>query len=520
MTAPDTEITDSVVKFPSKPDARGVVEKARRKSVPVSIGGIELLPIEHLLAAGKAMREQVPRASHAKWKKDPSRADPIKILQAGDAGRLEELVPIRYGRMLQSPLAFVRGSAGVMAADLAKTPVTGIRVQACGDCHLMNFGGFATPERNIIFDINDFDETLPAPWEWDVKRLVASFVLAARSIGLSDKQGRDTAIITAQSYRKGMRNFARMHPLEVWYHRFTADDFVNTLPKERRREMRNRIDKALSRPGSEMDYPKLAEMVGGQIGIRDAPPVLFHPDLEQAPFGKMLEEVFVAYRENLREEYRILLGAYRVVDAALKVVGIGSVGRRCWVVLLMSATNQPLFLQFKEAAESVLEPYAGKSLYPHHGQRVVMGQRRMQPSSDIFLGWVTVPLPGPQKERHYYGRQLRDAKIKPVLETFDAEMLTLYGDMCGLILARACKAARPLHDQRLSRLKRSVRRGDGGFCHGLCGPGRAGLRRAEDRGEERQDPSLSRGVVVGKMGTVGRFALGGGTGPQASPTST
>jgi uncharacterized protein (DUF2252 family) len=437
MTPGDAETANLAVKVPSKPLARGVVEEARGNIVPVSIGGIELLSVERLLGAGKAMRERVPRASHAQWKQDRSRADPIKILQAGDAGRLEQLVPIRYGRMLQSPFAFFRGSAAVMAADLAKTPVTGIRVQVCGDCHLMNIGGFATPERNVIFDINDFDETLPAPWEWDVKRLVTSFVLAARSIGLKDEQGRDAAAAVARSYRKGMRAFARMHPLELWYHRFTGDDFVNMLPKGRRQEMRERIDKALSRPGSEMDYPKLTGIVGGQLRIRDVPPLIFHPDLEQAPFGKMLEGVFAAYRESLEDERRILLSAYRVVDAALKVVGVGSVGRRCWIVLLMSATNQPLFLQFKEAVESVLEPYAGKSVYAHQGQRVVMGQRLMQPSSDIFLGWVTVRLPGPQKERYYYGRQLRDAKIKPMLETFDAEMLAHYAKMCGIILARS-----------------------------------------------------------------------------------
>jgi uncharacterized protein (DUF2252 family) len=436
MTSPDTNITEPVVKFPSRPEAGGATEKMRPSSVPLSMSGTELVPVERLLAGGKAKREQVPRTAHAKWKEDEHRSDLIETLQAGDAGRLEELIPIRYGRMLQSPFAFYRGSAVVMAADLAKTPVTGIRVQACGDCHLMNFGGFATPERNIIFDINDFDETAPAPWEWDVKRLVASFVLAARSIGLRDGQGRDAATSAARSYRESLRAFTKMHPLQLWYHRFTAGDFVNMLPKRARQAMQNTIQKASSRSGSEMDYPKLAEMVGGHIGIRDAPPLIFHPGVEQAPFGSMLEEVFAAYRDNLGDERRVLLEAYRVVDAALKVVGIGSVGRRCWIVLLMSATNEPLFLQFKEAVESVLEPYAGKSVYPHHGQRVVIGQRLMQPSSDIFLGWVTVPLPG-GKERHYYARQLRDAKIKPLLETFDEEVLTLYGEMCGLILARA-----------------------------------------------------------------------------------
>ena len=432
----DARFADVAVHFPSRPARQADEEKIQHPSGPFSIGGAELLPVEQLLAAGKALREQWPRIAHAAWKKHEQRKDPIAILRADDAGRLEELIPIRYGRMLQSSFTFYRGSAAVMAADLAKTPSTGIRVQACGDCHLMNFGGFATPERNIIFDINDFDETLPAPWEWDVKRLVVSFVLAARSIGLRDDQGRDAATSAAHSYRKNMRMFAKMRPLEVWYHRITAEDFINMMPKSHRQGLRNRIDKALSRPGSEMDYPKLAGMVGGQVGIRDAPPVIFHPDFKDAPFGKLLKKVFQEYRDNLGDHHRVILDAYRVVDAAIKVVGVGSVGRRCWIVLLMSATNDPLFLQFKEAVQSVLEPYAGKSLYPHHGQRVIEGQRLMQPSSDIFLGWVTVPLKG-KRERHYYARQLRDAKIKPLVETFDAEVLSLYARMCGTILARA-----------------------------------------------------------------------------------
>ena len=432
----DARFAHSVVHFPSKPASQTGEDKVQHLAGAFSIGGSELLPVEQLLAAGKALREQLPRTEHSKWSKHAKRPNPIAILQAEDAGRLEELIPIRYGRMLQSPFAFFRGSAALMAADLAKMPATGIRVQACGECPLMNFGGFATPERNIIFDINDFDETLPAPWEWDVKRLVVSFVLAARWLGLRGDQGRDAAASAARSYRKGMRTFAKMRPLELWYHRFTVQDFMDMLPKSRRRELRNRIDKALARSGSEMDYPKLAGMVGGQIGIRDVPPVIFHPDFKDAPFGKMLKDVFKDYRENLGDHNRALLDAYRVVDAAIKVVGIGSVGRRCWIVLLMSATNDPLFLQFKEATESVLEPYAGKSAYAHHGQRVIAGQRLMQPSSDIFLGWVTVPLSG-KRERHYYARQLRDAKIKPLVETFDAEVLNLYGKMCGITLARA-----------------------------------------------------------------------------------
>lgn len=399
-----------------------------------SIGGIELLPLEKLLAAGKALREKAPRAAQV-WK-NRKHGDPVQILRAGDAGRLPDLVPIRYGRMLQSPFAFYRGSVAVMAADLATTMVTGIRVQTCGDCHLMNFGGFATPERNIIFDINDFDETLPGPWEWDVKRLAASFVLLARSIGLSDAQGRDAAMAAARSYRKTLREFSEMHPLQVWYSRVTSEDFMRMVPKALRPGTRHRIDKAIARSGSEMDVPKLTRMVGGRIGIYDAPPLIFHPDQTRVlQFWSHLDKLFVAFRESLADDRRTLLDQYRIVDAAIKVVGIGSVGRRCWIVLLMSATNEPLFLQFKEAVASALEPYAGKSAYPHHGQRVVMGQRLMEPASDVFLGWVTSR--SSLGEFQYYVRQLRDAKIKPAVETFDGTTLLIYGKICGRVLARA-----------------------------------------------------------------------------------
>lgn len=384
-------------------------------------------------AVGKALRQTVLRYSHAKWRKPADRVDPIAFLQASDAERLPDLVPIRWGRMLASPFAFYRGSAGLMAADLAKTPSTGLRVQACGDCHLMNFGGFATPERSIIFDMNDFDETLPAPFEWDVKRLAASFVLAARSLGFSDAKGREAAETAARNYRKRLREFAEMHPTEVWYARLTADDLIETLPKNKRKEVLDRIEKALDRSGSEMDFPKLGQVVGGQPSIRDAPPLLFHPEVTRLPaFKGVIDAMLAQYRETLSEDRRTLLDRYRPMDAAIKVVGIGSVGRRCWILLMMSTSNEPLFLQFKEAAASVLEPFAGASAYPHHGQRVVMGQRLMQPNSDIFLGWVTGV-----NGVHFYVRQLRDAKIKPLIETFDEEMLDLFAKSCGTVLARA-----------------------------------------------------------------------------------
>lgn len=386
------------------------------------------------MAAGKALRERVQRPAHGTWKRPANRPDPLVILRASDQGRLAQLLPIRYGRMLRSPFTFYRDSAAVMAADLAKTPATGIRLQACGDCHLLNFGGFATPERNILFDINDFDETLPAPWEWDVKRLAASFVLAARSNGFPDSDGRDSAVACARSYRKRMREYAEMSPVEVWYAQVHADDILGLVPEGKQRDrIAQRIAKATDQPGSEVDYPQLAGMVSGQVRIQDSPPLIFHPDdVHSKGFQDMLEQNLATYRGTLPEDRRALLDRYRVVDGAMKVVGIGSVGTRCAIVLMMSAANSPLFLQWKEARTSVLAPYAGKSAYDHQGQLVVMGQRLMQPASDIFLGWMTG-----QKGRHGYVRQLRDAKIKPLVETFDKDTLTLFGKACGWALARA-----------------------------------------------------------------------------------
>jgi uncharacterized protein (DUF2252 family) len=388
---------------------------------------------ENRVAVGRALRDKIPLTQHGRWKEAKDRPNLIDILRKSDARRMKVLVPIRYGRMLQSPFSFFRGAAGVMACDLAQMPNTDLKVQACGDCHLMNFGGFATPERNIIFDINDFDETLPAPWEWDVKRLAASVALAARSIGLSDSNARDCAVTSARSYREHMGRCSRMDPLRVWYTNITVDDLIGPLPKAARKRVLKHIDKVASRSGSELDYPKLAGTVGGQISITDHPPLIFHPDAARAPeFQEARGQIFRAYRKSLPDDRRMLLHRYRVVDAAIKVVGVGSVGRRCWIALLMSEENEPLFLQFKEAVESVLEPYAGKSAYRHHGQRVVMGQRLMQPVSDIFLGWVTAP-----NGRQFYVRQLHDAKIKPMVETFNAEMLDVYARTCGWALARA-----------------------------------------------------------------------------------
>jgi hypothetical protein len=304
----------------------------------------------------------------------------------------------------------------------------------------MNFGGFATPERRLIFDINDLDETLPAPWEWDVKRLVASFVLAARSNGLSDAQGRDAAVACARSYRRKMRDFASMDVLDVWYARLDDTDVLAMLPQDRRAMLKKRIAKATGASSSELVFPKLVEGMGARTRIHDTPPTIFHAEASRAAGDlEMIRESFKKYRETLDEDRRVLLDRYRLVDAAIKVVGIGSVGTLCMVALMMSVADSPLFLQFKQANASVLEAYAGKSAYPNHGQRVVMGQRLMQPASDLFLGWVIGP-----ESRHFYIRQLRDVKLSPLVETFDAQMLSIYGELCGWALARAhAKAGDP-----------------------------------------------------------------------------
>jgi uncharacterized protein (DUF2252 family) len=391
-------------------------------------------------AAGKGLRDTVPRDAHGAWRPHAHRTDPLSVLLAADKTRQPDLVPLRYGRMLQSPFTFYRGSAGVMAADLARTPDTGIHVQACDDAHLMNFGVFATPERHLILDVNDLDETLPAPCEWDVKRLVASFMLAARSNGLSDANGRDIAIACARSYRRTMREFSNQDVLETWYARLDEKTFLAMMPESQKAVATKRIAKATAHSSAELVYPKLVEEDGGQPRIRESPPTIFHAEASHGTgYMDVCREVLAKYRETLADDRRVLLDRYRLVDVAVKVVGIGSVGTLCMVALMMSIAGHPFFLQVKEANASVLEAYAGKSAYAHHGERVVQGQRLMQPASDLFLGWATGP-----NGRHFYMRQLRDVKISPLVETYDAEMLSIYAKGCGWVLARAhAKAGDP-----------------------------------------------------------------------------
>jgi uncharacterized protein (DUF2252 family) len=390
---------------------------------------------------GKAFRDTVPRTSQADWKRPHKSRDPIAILKASNRGRLPELVPIRYGRMLRSPFTFLRGSAGLMAHDLATTPVTGIRVQACGDCHLLNFGLFATPERNLIFDINDFDETLPAPWEWDVMRLAVSFSVAARDNHLTDNQAKAAAVECVRAYRVRLRECSQMSPLEVWYDRLDARTIVEMAPNAKIRKFREEmVGKAQERIGDYL-YPKISGEVGGRRRLIDQPPVLFHVSAKRAEsafhasakrFESVVHEALVAYRSSLSDERRVLFDRYRMEDIAIKAVGIGSVGTHCFVGLFFSAENHPLLLQFKQACRSVLEPYAGKSLYENQGHRVVTGQRLMQSASDIFLGWTHGRL-----GRDFYVRQLRDMKMSAQTEGASVEQHMLYAGLCGRTLAHA-----------------------------------------------------------------------------------
>lgn len=385
-------------------------------------------------ADGKSMRLAVPLASHAHWHAPAHRRDPIDLLIESSIDRVPELLPIRYGRMLQSPFAFYRGAAAIMAADLAGLPFTGIRVQACGDCHLLNFGTFGTPERRLIFAINDFDETLPAPWEWDIKRLAASFVVASRNNGFSAEEAREAAQASVRSYRERMREFAKMRGLDLWYHSIDAAELVESVEDDvARQRAKKRLAKARDRDVLDEDFPELVTFEDGAHRIRDNPPLIYHLQADdEAVIDARVKDGFARYRANLPEDRRLLLDRYELKDIAMKVVGVGSVGTRCAIMLLMGGADDPLFLQIKQAQASVLEPYAGKSIYPNHGQRVAMGQRLMQSATDIFLGWTET-----DQGNHFYIRQMRDMKVKPLVELFGPGLMNQYADACGWALARA-----------------------------------------------------------------------------------
>ena len=405
-------------------------------------------------AAGKLLRDRVPREEHGTWKPPRNRPSPVDLVIASSKGRIAELVPIRYGRMSVSPFTFYRGTALNMASDLATTPNTGVHTHLCGDCHLMNFGGFATPERRMIFDINDFDETLQGPWEWDLKRLAASFVLAARSNGFTAADQRNAAMACVRSYRERIRAFAKMASLDVWYARIDKKAFLASLSDpDTVARLSKRIAKAQARTVAETDFPKMVEGSGGKFVIKDNPPLIYHDQAINLESDR--DNIVTAlgqYRISLQDDRKVLFDRYRLADFAVKVVGVGSVGTFCAVLLMMAEDDDPLLLQVKEARASVLEPYVGKSIYANHGQRIVVGQRLMQSASDIFLGWAEG-----KRGRHFYVRQLRDMKMKPLVEIFNAD------HDAGLRRAvrldartRACTLGRRRDDCRICRQERGA----------------------------------------------------------------
>ncbi len=395
-------------------------------------------------AAGRVARETAPRSAHAGWQAPSDRRDPIAILEEQDASRVAELVPVRYGRMLASPFTFYRGAAAIMAADLAPTPVSGLTVQACGDAHVLNFGAYAAPDRKLVFDTNDFDETLPGPWEWDVKRLAASIEIAGRVRGQRGRERRALVAGAVRAYREAMRTFATMGNLELWYARIDEDVLVRDfLPAglDQADETLRRAEAKARRRGSARAVLKLTERVDGRVRFVSAPPLivpvaeLVGPD-EAVEDEARMERLLRGYRRSLVADRRHLLEGYQVVDMARKVVGVGSVGTRAWVVLLHGRdAGDPLVLQAKEAQESVLAPYAGASRYANQGQRVVEGQRLMQAASDILLGWERVDgLDG--RRRDFYVRQLWDGKYAPDVETMPPQRLDIYVRVCAWTLAR------------------------------------------------------------------------------------
>jgi len=396
--------------------------------------------LEERIAAGKALRPQCSRKSHAEWSPPADRADPVELLIENSRGRMEELIPIRYGRMAASPFAFYRGAAAIMAYDLSHTPSTGLKLQICGDCHLLNFGGFATAERRLIFDINDFDETSIAPWEWDVKRLAASFVIAGRANGFKKNDCHEAAWLAAQSYRQSIIKYASMPVLQAWYDAMDLEQIIaNMKDKEHKRFYTNKLVKETKQSAHEKEFAKLAFMAGDTPRIIDQPPLIFHyDDTRTEAFHTQSERAIADYLESLSPERRVLLSRYKLVDVAVKVVGVGSVGTFCGIALFMSGNGDPLFIQIKQARQSVLELYAGASPYTHAGQRVVVGQRLMQTAGDLFLGWYTgTAREIASQEVNYYARQLRDAKIKPVVEIMEPANLKGYATLCGQALARA-----------------------------------------------------------------------------------
>jgi uncharacterized protein (DUF2252 family) len=397
---------------------------------------------------GRAARKAVPRASHGQWDPPSTRPDPVALLRSQEADRVADLVPLRHERMLVSPFTFYRGAAIVMASDLSMTPTTGLKVQLCGDAHLANFGGFAAPDRALVFDINDFDETSPGSFEWDVKRLAASFEIAARDNGFNEKKARETVLNVVGAYRTAMNQFATMPNLAVWYARADTQAIIDHWSSEATeaevKRLQTMVVKAQTKDSTKA-LTKLAVRDGDTYRIKSDPPVVVPVselaaeqgiEMSEAELVDWLRSRFTTYRHSLQPDRRHLLDGYELVDFARKVVGVGSVGTRCWIALLLGRDDQdPLFLQIKEATASVLAEYAGKSGYANHGQRVVEGQRLLQAASDTLLGWLGTPgLDGQQRD--FYVRQLWDWKVSADIETMTPAIMRIYAQLCGWTLAR------------------------------------------------------------------------------------
>jgi len=398
-------------------------------------------------ARGKEARKVVPRSSQANWEPGPDRVGPLEVLAEQDEARVPELVPVRYGRMLASAFTFYRGAAAIMAADLAASPDSGLRVQLCGDAHLSNFGVFQAPDRQLVFDINDFDETLPGPFEWDVKRLAASIVIGARDRGFKDAESETAVLAGVNAYRTAMAEFAAMNEIDVWYSRLAVADIAGRWQQKVTKEDRRRLEKNVAKArnkGSLRALEKLTETRDGELRIASRPPLLLpigelaeREGQDVAEIAARMKHLVGEYQETLDEQARVLAERYHYVDAAHKVVGVGSVGTRAFIVLLLGRDeSDPLILQVKEAGPSVLEPFAGASPFPHHGHRVVAGQRLTQAASDVLLGWLTAEgLDG--KKRDFYVRQLWDGKGSAEIESMQPETMAGYAGLCGWSLARA-----------------------------------------------------------------------------------
>jgi uncharacterized protein (DUF2252 family) len=410
------------VATPAKSKSRQPV----RNETPVNQAQYSLAEVK---AMGKALRDKCPRDSHAEWNPPRNRPDPVNVVLKTDEGRMPDLLPLRHGRMVASPFTFYRGSAFAMALDLAGTPSTGLRVQCGGDSHLVNYRGLATAERQVIFAINDLDETLPAPWEWDLKRLAASIVVACRDNGLSDSFAKDAVLGCVRSYRERMAEFAEMKVLDLWYYAIEANMLIAGIkdPALRQRAIKG-LAKARESSTSEGYFPKLVDASGGAKHFIDQLPSIFHwKGHTPGEIHWEVKQALARYRETLAPSHQVLFDRYEMADAALKVVGVGSVGTRCWMLLLTARKGgDPLILQVKQARASVLEGFAGKSVYRNHGERVVNGIRLMQPSSDIFLGWTKG-----RRGLHYYVRQMRDVKIKFAVETFGKVEMSRFTEWCG-----------------------------------------------------------------------------------------